>query len=242
MVACVRTSEIFKYELDGQSEDSSDHYIMFLIEDPSGQPVGYFQHPNFLGRNGVSALWYELKPGFSWLDVTPTVIRHLWARGQEYAQRDGKTCSSFGFILGQEHPAYEALGSNLEVHTPYAWYLRVPDLIGFLNLIKPVLEKRVAESIAAGHSREINISFYRDGLKLVLEKGRLAAIETWKPSPEEEGEAAFPGLTFLQVLFGYRSYDELHFAFADCWCDNEQVRTLINILFPKKHSDVFPVA
>jgi hypothetical protein len=242
MVACIRTPEILKYELDGQSEDSSDHYIMFIIEAPSGEPVGYFQHPSFLGRNGLGVLWYELMPGVSWLEVTPTVIRHLWAKGQEYAQRDGKTCSSFAFILGQEHPAYEALGTNLEVHTPYAWYLRVPDLLGFLSHIKPALEKRVAESIAAGHSREIRISFYRDGLKLVLEKGRLAGIETWKPSPEVEGEAAFPGLTFLQALFGYRSYDELHYAFADCWCDNDQVRMLINILFPKKHSDVFPVA
>ncbi len=242
MVACVRTPEIFKYELDGQSEDSSDHYTMFIIEDPLGDPVGYFQHPNFHFRNGVGMLWYELNPGASWLDVTPAVIRHLWARGQEYAQRDGRPCSSFAFILGHEHPAYEALGPNLEVHTPYAWYLRVPDLAGFLNHIKPVLEQRLAGSIAAGHSREIRISFYRDGLKLILEKGRLVNIEAWRPSPEEEGEAAFPGLTFLQVLFGYRSYDELHYAFADCWCDDDQVRTLINILFPKKHSHVFPVA
>ena len=76
----------------------------------------------------------------------------------------------------------------------------------------------------------------------MLEKGRLAVIEPWKPSPEDEGAVAFPGLTFLQVLFGYRSYDELQYAFADCWCDNEEVRALINILFPKKLSDVFPVA
>ena len=62
------------------------------------------------------------------------------------------------------------------------------------------------------------------------------------PTPKEEGDVAFPDLTFLQILFGYRSYDELHAAFADCWCDHEDVRVLINILFPKKLSDVFPVA
>lgn len=242
MVACVRTPDIFKYELDGQSENNSDHYIMFIIENLSGEAVGYFQHPNCIGRSGVSALWYELKPGVSWLEVTPTVIRHLWAMGQEYARRDGKDFHSFGFILGLQHPAYEALGRNLATRNTYAWYLRVPDLTGFLLQIQPALEKRIAESIAAGHSREIKISFYRDGLKLVLEKGRLAAIEPWKPSPEDEGAAAFPDCTFLQILFGYRSYDELHQAFADCWCDGDEVRTLISILFPKKLSDVFPVA
>ncbi|HEX7234663.1 MAG TPA: hypothetical protein VF243_05285, partial [Nitrosospira sp.] len=243
MIACPRTPEIFKYEFDGQSEENSDHYLFFIIEELSGEPLGYFQHPDYLGRTGVSALWYELKPGVSWLAVTPTVVRHLWAKGQEYARRDGKFCTSFGFILGAEHPAYEALGKDLpSVHPPYAWYLRVPDLPGFLQHIKPVLEKRIAESTAAGDSREIKISFYRDGLRLVLEKGSLTTIESWKPSPEDEGAAAFPGLTFLQVLFGYRSFDELKYAFADCGYDNEEVRTLINILFPKKYSDVFPVA
>jgi hypothetical protein len=164
-------------------------------------------------------------------------------RGHEFAERDGKARTSFGFMLGAQHPAYEALGRSVpSVHAPYAWYLRVPDLPGFLNHIRPALEKRLAESIAAGHSHEIKISFYRDGLRLVIERGKLTTIEAWKPGPEEEGGIAFPGSTFLQILFGYRSYDELHQSFADCWCDSEDVRILINILFSKKLSDVFPVA
>lgn len=208
-IACVRTPEIFKYELDGQSENSVNHYRTLIIETLTGEPVGYFQHFSALGLTGLSGLWYELKPGVSWLDVTPSVVRFLWNRGQEYAQRDGKTRTSFGFMLGAQHPVYEALGSNLpNQHKPYAWYLRVPDLPGFLNHIKPALEKRLAESIAVGHSREIKISFYREGLRLVLEKGKLATIEPWKPTPEDDGVIAFPGLTFLQLLFGYRSYDE----------------------------------
>jgi hypothetical protein len=242
-IACVRTPEIFKYELDGQSENNADHYQMYLIENLDGESVGYFQHPTWLWNAGASALWYELKPGVSWLAVTPTVIRHLWNKGQEYAKRDGKTCSTFGFMLGASHPVYEALGKSLpEVRTPYAYYVRVPDLVDFLHHIKPALEKRIAESIAVGHSREIKISFYREGLMLVIEKGRLVAVEAWKPSPEDQGVIAFPGRTFLQILFGYRSYDELHQAFADCWCDSQEVYALINILFPKKVSDVFPLA
>jgi Acetyltransferase (GNAT) domain len=242
-IACIRTPEILKYELDGQSENNLDRFQMFIIEDTSGESVGYFQHPTFTGQTGVSAAWFELKPGVSWLAVTPTVVRHLWNRGQEYAKRDGKECTSFGFMLGAQHPAYEALGKGLPVIRPsYAYYLRVPDLVGFLNHIKPALEKRIAESIAVGHSREIKISFYRDGVRLVLEKGKLVTIESWKPSPKDEGAIAFPDRTFLQILFGYRSFDELHQSFADCWCDNQEVYALINILFPKKLSDVFPVA
>ena len=146
-------------------------------------------------------------------------------------------------MLGAQHPAYEALGKNApSKHDPYAWYLRVPDLPGFLDHIKPALEKRLADSIASGHSLEVKISFYRDGLRLVIEMGRLTTIERWKPTPEAGGVIAFPDLTFLQLLFGYRSYDELQYTFADCWCDSEEVRALINILFPRKRSDVFPIA
>ena len=260
-IACVRTPEIFQYELCGQSENNLNRYLTLIIEDMRSSPVdkrrtpqsgsvnrvgervGYFQHPKILGTQGLAAFWFELNPGVSWLDVTPSVVRYLWNKGQEYAQHDGKTCASFCLFLGAQHPAYEVLGKNFPtVVDPYAWYLRVPDLPGFLNHIRPALEKRLAESIAVGHSREIKISFYRDGLRLVIEKGKLTTIESWKPSPEDGGMIAFPGLTFLQLLFGYRSYDKLHHSFADCWCDGEDLRALINILFPEKLSDLFPVS
>jgi hypothetical protein len=211
--------------------------------DKSGEPVGYFQHSHFLRGTNLSASWYELKPGVSWLAVTPSVVRYLWSRSQDYAKLEGKPCASFGFMLGTGHPVYEALAWSLpDVHDAYSWYLRVADVPGFLNHIKPALEKRLAESIAVGHSSELKISFYRDGLRIVIEKGRLAVIERWMPTAKDGGVLAFPGLTFLQVLFGYRSFDELHRSFADCWCDREEAQALIKILFPKKISDVFPVA
>ena len=242
-IACKRTPEIFKYELTSQSENNSDHYMMLVIEDKAGELVGYFQHARWLGETGLTALWYELKPGVSWLAVTPSIVRYLWKQGKEYAKRDGRESTSFGFMLGAQHPAYQALGNRLPtVRDPYAWYLRVADLPGFLNHIKPALEKRLADSIASGHSLEIKISFYRDGLRMLIEKGGITAIERWKPTSEDGGIIAFPDLTFLQVLFGYRSYDELQYTFADCWCDSEEVRALVNILFPRKLSDVFPIA
>ncbi len=56
------------------------------------------------------------------------------------------------------------------------------------------------------------------------------------------GQPAFPGLTFLQVLFGHRSLDELRVIFADCWTDGDDARTLLEILFPKQASNFWPVA
>jgi len=80
-------------------------------------------------------------------------------------------------------------------------------------------------------------------MRLVLEDGRLATVEDWKPNPDRNsGDAGFPGLTFLQLLFGYRSLAELKFAFADCWTKGDQTGILLDILFPKMASSVWPVS
>jgi len=44
------------------------------------------------------------------------------------------------------------------------------------------------------------VSFYGGGFRLDLERSRLSAVEHWSPTVEEEGNAAFPDLSFLQLL------------------------------------------
>jgi hypothetical protein len=163
---------------------------------------------------------------------------------EAYSKRDGKPVrSAYGFWFGTTHPVYEIFRDRLpRIRDPYAWYVRIPDLPGFLRHIAPVLEKRIAESLIVGYSGEVKVSFYRSGLHLKLEKGRLAEVESWKPSNEDRGEAAFPDLTFLQMIFGYRSFDELEQSYADCFTSAEEARLLLTALFPKKPSDFLPVS
>ena len=233
----------FEYELNVQSRDSIPHRDILIITDEQGERLGYLQHPNYLGRKGMIVFGYELKFGVSWLEVTSSVVRYLWQCGQEFAKRDNRACTVFCFLLGLEHPVYQALGNALPaVNEPYAWYIRVPDLPAFIRHVTPALEKRLEDSIAVGYSGELKISFYKDGLRLVFEKGKLKEVESWKPQSGDDGSAAFPGMTFIQLLFGYRSFEELHHAFADCFWEDNEARVVLNTLFPKRLSDVFPVA
>ncbi len=242
VISCLRGVDVFACELNGQSPKNVNRFEIRIIEDTRGRRIGYFQQLHFLYVNGLTVVGYELKPGASWLDVTPSVVRYLWETGGKYAKRDRQSRNSFGFMLGAEHPAYEALGDTLPAfRMPYAWYLRVPDLPGFIRRVAPALEKRLAQSIAAGFSGELRISFYRDGLRLGFSRGRLKTLEPWKPKPNDHESAAFPDLTFLQLLFGYRSFDELRFAFKDCYWSNNTARVALNALFPKRLSDVFPI-
>jgi hypothetical protein len=107
--------------------------------------------------------------------------------------------------------------------------------------VAEVLERRLAASVAAGHTGEIKVSFYGGGFRLDLERGRLSAVEHWSPTVEEEGNAAFPDLTFLQLLFGHRSLEELDRAFADCSPGKGDVRVLLGTLFPRRPSALWPI-
>jgi hypothetical protein len=243
-VACVLDEALWRYELDGRSPQNDCARALRLIESQNGEPVGFFIHSHNLWKGRIYSGVYELKAGASWLEITPPVVRYLWATGEAYARSDPKQeMVSYGFWLGANHPVYQAFESGLpHTRTPYAWYLRVPDLPGFIRHITPVLEDRLAGSIAAGHSGNLHISFYRNGLKLVFESGRLAAVEPWQPTDDKQGDAAFPDLTFLQLLFQYRSLAELKGSIVDCWTSGDTARVLLDVLFPKHPSDVWPVS
>lgn len=239
MIAVVRDEAHWQNEMFEKSKENVNRFEPQVIETLEGQPVGYLAHPGSAWGAMMALTSYELADGVSYLAVTPSVIRYLWRTGQEYAKARGKTLNSFGFWLGSDHPAYQAAASRLVFERkPYAFYVRVPDLPAFLRKIGPALERRLVGSACEGYSGEQKISFYRDGVRMVFEKGKLANVETWKPKvKEDEGSAAFPNLTFLQLVFGYRTLAEVQYAYADCRAGDE-ARVLLEALFPKKYSDV----
>lgn len=86
-------------------------------------------------------------------------------------------------------------------------------------------------------SGELKISFFQGGLYLLFDQGKLTQVTDWQATGENEAftMTGFPPLVFLKLLFGYRSLDELFYAFPDCWA-NEQDTLLLNALFPKQPS------
>ena len=241
LVAAVRDEAIWRFELEGRHEKG--RHAIQIIERPDGQPAGFLVHYGELLGARLVVRAYELSAGISWIAVTPTVLRYLRATGERYQEREGaRAWESISFSLGVEHPVYRAIPDRLpRTAPPYAYYLRVPALAAFLRHIAPVLEERLATSVAAGHSGELQLGFYRDGLRLVFDQGRLTVVEAWEPGDNWESAPAFPGLTFLQLLFGYRSLAELEHAFADCFVDGEEERVLLDALFPKQPSQVWPI-
>lgn len=236
LVSRPRDETLWQYEMTVPHE-SSVYYRRFHVVErrDDGEVAGYFEY--FEWPKGVAVREMAARPGCSLRVVALRTVRFLKAHLAQN-QPEGHPPKPLLFSLGAAHPAYEGLGRALTTsREPYAWYIRVPDLRAFLERIRPVLERRLAGSVMAGHTGRLRLNFYRERMTIELESGRITGFGTYEAERLEEGDFAFPALTFLQLLFGRRSVDELAAAYADCG-GKEEARILLNILFPKRHSQV----
>ncbi len=188
LLYAARDEALWRLELNGRSKANIQRLEWEIIERvETGEPVGYIAHPGYAWGVYFPVLDYELKPGVSWLDVTPSVVRCMWDLGKTACENEGKTRQAFTFSLRGSHPVYEVMRDNLpRVRPPYCWYLRVPNLPVFLRHIAPVLEQRLENSLIPGFSGAVRISFYRSGLRLGFERGKLTMAEAWQPGPKED--------------------------------------------------------
>jgi len=212
-----------------------------LIVDDAGAVQGYLMVAIKRWGNSLNVYAMNVAAGVSWHAVVPPLLRALQAYGMQIpaVEPDVPPLNAISFWLGSAHPVYDVLGEALApfYEPPYAWYVRVPDVPAFLRHIAPALESRLANSAAAAYTGDLTLDFYRGGLHIVFDKGHITHIEPWRaPAYKNTADASCPALVFLQLLFGYRSLDELRYAFSDVRVEKSEAEVVLNALFPKKFS------
>lgn len=234
------TAEHWHYQLTKPEPTSpAKQTAIKMLVDGAGVVVGYL-HVG-IKRWGANMVIFEMAtaPQVNLRAMLPPILRQLQQLGQDVPNMQNKEpMRGIGFMLGQADPVYDALGPELapRYDPPYGWYVRVPDILGFLEMIKPVLERRIAASVLASYTGELKFDWYREGVRLAFAQGQLTAIEPWQAPPYgDEAQAGCPPLVFLQLLFGYRSLSELRHAFPDVWA-NDEAQLLLDVLFPKRQS------
>ena len=219
---------------------------LHIIVDPQGRACGYTWLAAKRWGDDLRVYALELAPAVNWQRTMPSLLHLFREHGETIpvVSADTAPFRQISFHLGCTHPAYNVLGESLAPRTipPYAWYLRVPDVPAFIHHIAPVLEDRLAGSPLTGHTGELTIDFYRGGLRLAFEQGKLVTVEPWRaPDFGDEAQAGCPALVFLQLLFGYRSLAELRAIFPDVWA-SEAAALLLDVLFPKQPSTVYSLS
>ena len=224
-----------RFELFSAHKDSPGNRQLRIVENTAGEPVGYAAIQDWGGQFTLNEL--AVRPGHSLRAIGLFITRALKRIAAEKNKSAKTPINRINFTFGDNHPVYEALGPELEkARPPYAWFIRVPDLPAFFHQIAPVLEQRLAKGVMAGFSGNVKFSFYRRQLQLTWVDGHLTAVEEPSLTADFKPDAYFPDLSFLQLIFGHRSLDELDHMFADCYPANAQTGVLLRSLFPRKPS------
>ena len=238
LITNVLNEAIRRHDVSGYSPDSDLGDWTFAITDSNDRFVGYYSTwGDPWGAFTVKELATMKEEALR--HILPSILPFIQSQRVTYiAEFEEKSPTRIDFELGANHPAYKIIDTKLgQLRPRQDWYIRVPDLPKFMCHITPILEKRLANSVMRSFSGELKTTFFHGGLRLVFDHGKLSEVTDWKATEENEAFniTCFPSLAFLKLLFGYRSLEELCYAFPDCWA-NEQDTLLLNALFPKQPS------
>lgn len=145
-------------------------------------------------------------------------------------------------ILGSPNNLLVQLAGSLagQRWPPYQWLWRIPDVTRYLDKLKPVLERRLANSACAGLTAKVSLNLYRQACLLNFEAGKLtveplgfvdASLGT------EMGDWSLPPEAFIRLSLGYRSLDQLQDAWPDMLIRRES-RYLLEVLFPPMEAEI----
>lgn len=248
LLHCVRDEKMFAYELFVENHPLSGNISWWdIVETVNGERVGILGHRRYVHQGRHTIACFELLPQFAWSVVAPDVLRTLAREAVNYDSQDKQPLAKLVWFLGENHPFYKTLSENVSpFFGGYAWYVRVPDLVAFLQHIAPVLEKRLAASEYRMFSDSLRVHFYPHGFEMIFENGELQTVQAWRATAGDFGQsgfgnAAFPDKTFLKMLFGYRNRAELAAMYPDCLTDGGKTDALLDVLFPKCETNIVPI-
>lgn len=248
LIKCERSQALFEYEQFHENDPKNDVASWWnIIETSRAEPVGILMYRRLVDKGMIHVIYFDLVPQVSWAEVTPSVLRSLAQLKSKYKKASGVALNALSWRLRPQHPFYELMGeSTTSWGGDYAWYLRVADLPAFLMRVAPLFQKRLAASDLRNYSGVLRLNFFKSGVELTFEGGKLASAKPWRATAGDYGQlgfgnATFPDLTFLKLLFGYRSRAELRAMFPDCIVDNDMTETLLSVLFPKQVSHFLPI-
>ena len=231
----LRSKAEWNYEFSGRPENDFARRKWLIIETAARERLGYVQYYPWIEDSALYIVQIELKSGVGYLNLMPSVLHELWKLAQTapaYRNHKSQELRTIMLELGRTHPAYHALlGNKIYEYGPYGLYVRIPNLVAFLQHIQPALEDNLVGTVAEGYNGELKLNFYRSGVQLKFNGGKITDISDWSPDSVEDGDARFPDLTFLQLLCGRRRFNELKSNFVDC-DGRDEAGVLLDCLFP----------
>jgi hypothetical protein len=230
-VTVTRNTKVFEQEIFGQSEGNATHWRARIFEQ-GDQPVGFYCYGVELKKKTIRVDMFEIDPSVNWLDASKSLLIDLQELANRFKPEGKDNSEKIEFSFGRSHPLYRMYGEVLGApKRGYAWYVRVPDVAKLISHLTPLFESRLAESVMRGWSGEVKISFYRDGLHMSFDSGKLISATNTGFIENSDANAMYPDLTFLKALFAQQSFSQLSETIPDCSSEDHAAGTLQDILF-----------
>ncbi|MFN8372867.1 MAG: GNAT family N-acetyltransferase [Anaerolineae bacterium] len=241
LLSVVYDESLWRYEISGKLRLHPWYMPPFIIVDETGAGVGYVVLRDNDWHERISCMMYVVGEQSSYLETFNDVLYGIkqWA-----TERFGSCPPRLTFYTGLDDTISDLIErhrSGAVYHNEEVWYLRVVDLTRFLREITPVLERRLHGSGANRYTGTLAIGFYNyTGITLHFDKGHLVQVISGALD-EHDADVSLPGYTLWDLIFGYRTLDELRFAHPEV-LPNPKAAVLLSILFPKQLSWLIPFA
>ena len=236
-------ADYWRWAMAGMDPEARERWRVYVIVDADARKVGALIHLPWRWGTEMRVNALAVEAGVPLVRVAPSVLRGLRALAGTSRPMRPEVPDAGAINFQCCDPALRSSMGDTPFLDPaykYAWYLRVADLPRFLRHIAPALERRLEQSPQAGYTGELTLDFYRGGLRLAFESGKLTVAEDWRRPLWGNSMAGFPPLVFLQALFGYRSLDDLRHIYPDVWAEGDAT-ALLDTLFPKRPSLLMPL-
>ncbi|MFN8372866.1 MAG: GNAT family N-acetyltransferase [Anaerolineae bacterium] len=238
LLSAVYNEQQWHYELNGRREGAPWTLLYLVIVNTAGESVGYVALRGITFHNMINCITYIVGDKSSYFETFGDVIAGIkqWA-----TERFGTCPAVLDFATGVHETVSVLIDrtlAGLVRRREYAYYMRIVDIVRFLNDIKPVLERRLEGSGAHRYTGTLAVGFYdKTGVTFQFENG---CIKDITGGALDNSDIAFPYHMFLNVIFGYHTADEIRTILPDVWA-NTKAAVLLPILFPKKRSWLQPI-
>lgn len=233
LVSSVRDQGLWEVQEQLKMNDSQSFETMIL--ENNGKCDGYFRVGIRKNDENKSSTIVADEGSIRSYDSVMRTLHYLRDKANEQnaltVQLSGNVCSNL------EKTALDYGGA---LSPGWKYQIRIPDMLRFLNKIRPILEERLRGTMFEGMTRELHVNTYRSCYKLTFVNGNLKPIEDigMQKMGTHMG-IRLPPLGFVRLVLGEYTVDELKNQNIDFIVRRGQ-KILLETLFPKKESYIYP--
>jgi len=231
LVHAARTKNL--WELQERFHREFEQEFKTIVLERESRVVGYFRLcVSGAKKQDSHSLWLSvMESSITTFDDVLQTLQYLRGRA---AEENICRIDLVGPAINNLCRVAQDLGGHVDIGWKYQ--IRIPDMVRFLNQIRPALESRLIGTMFEGMTRELAINTYKHCYLLPFVNGKLATVKDI--GMQEVGEyrtfRALPN-DLVRLILGDYDAEELRNQNID-FIVSREMKPLVETLFPKRNS------